>query len=493
MDFETTFFIASLLLFVSVIMSKMLGGYGIPSLVVFLALGMLAGSEGIGGIYFDNALLSQSLGTVALIYILFSGGLDTNIKRIRPIMKTGLVLASFGVIMTTLITGVFVHWLLKWGWVESFLLGSIISSTDAAAVFAALRTKHGQLKGNLAPLLEFESGSNDPMAVMLTVLCLQLLESSEFSGLAMAIKVVTQFIMAGVVGFFAARLMGLLFNRIKLEYEGLYPVLSLALVMLLYLLSDNVGANGFLAVYVCGIFLSDQAFVSKRSTMIFHDGVAWLMQITMFITLGLLVFPSRLPPVIGEGLLISAFLIIVARPATIFVFMYFSKFNFKEKLLISWVGLRGSVPIILATFPFVAKAQKADYIFNLVFFIVITSVLLQGSTIKPVARWLGLLEVPQKNPEPLPPTHMAPTTDINAFANILSFPIPPNSPWIGKHVVDLNLPEGILIIFINRNGKKFIPRGSTMLESDDDLMIVTNTKEEEQMLLQKINPEPTLV
>ncbi|MFP5519437.1 MAG: potassium/proton antiporter [Bdellovibrionia bacterium] len=465
MTAELIISVGATLLLLSVITSKLLGRFGVPSLLVFLAIGMLAGSEGIGGIYFDNALAAQTLGSIALVFILFSGGLDTDIQKIKPVLKEGILLSTVGVVITTTAIGGFAVFLLEWSWLEGLLLGSIMSSTDAAAVFSALRSRTNRLKKNVSALLELESGSNDPMAVVLTILLIQLLGGKEINGLDAILDIVLQFLLGGAFGFFWAKAYSRLFNKLHLEYEGLYPVLSISLMLMLFFISQKLGANGYLAVYICGIFLSDKQFVSKSSTVFFHDGMAWVMQIAMFLALGLLVFPTRLVPVAASGLLLATFLIFVARPIGVYISMWGSKFSNKEKLLVSWVGLRGSVPIILATFPFVASIEKADAIFNIVFFVVFASVLFQGTTIKPVAKFLGLLEkktTPRRPPE------------VDFEQETLSLQISPNSPLVGKNLVEVQLPEGVLVVLIQRGTQKIIPRGSTLVEAHDVLLVMAD-------------------
>ncbi|HNS37940.1 MAG TPA: potassium/proton antiporter, partial [Anaerolineaceae bacterium] len=287
------------LLVVSVLASRISDRFGVPVLLIFLALGMLAGSDGIGGIYFDNPQIAQSVGVVALVLILFSGGLDTEWRSVRPIVKEGLLLSTVGVLLTALGVGLIAALLLKLSIVEGLLLGAVISSTDAAAVFSVLRAKGINLKGQLKPLLEFESGSNDPMAIFLTVGLIQILTQPDFSTLDLLGSFVLQMLLGAGLGVAAGYGMLFLLNRIRLGYDGLYPVFTTALVFLTFGLTNVVGGNGFLAVYLAGIMLRRGDFIHRKSVMRFHDGLAWLMQITMFLTLGLLVFPSRLPPIMG--------------------------------------------------------------------------------------------------------------------------------------------------------------------------------------------------
>lgn len=377
------------LLFLGVLVSVVSDKVGVPALLFFLAVGMFAGSDGPGGIHFDDTSIAQLVGVLALVYILFAGGLSTEWTSTRPVLKEGVILATFGVLLTAGIVGAFVKYLLvEFSWAESFLLGAIISSTDAAAVFSVLRAKSLHLKGNLKPLLEFESGSNDPMAVFLTVGLIGLLTQPESSPWGLVFAFILQMAIGLIGGYLMGRVTVHLINRLRLGYDGLYPVLTLSLVLLTYSIVNLLGGNGFLAVYLGGIVIGNQRFLRKRALLSFHEGLAWMMQIAMFVTLGLLVFPSNLVPVMGYGLLIAACLIFVARPISVFLLTAFSGWNLQEKTFISWVGLRGAVPIILATYPLLAGVEQARFIFNTVFFVVLTSVILQGTTLPIVAKWL---------------------------------------------------------------------------------------------------------
>jgi cell volume regulation protein A len=380
--------ISSALVILSILAIKLSSKLGIPSFVLFLVVGMLAGSDGPGGIYFDYPALVQSLGVIALTFILFSGGLDTEWNTVRPIIWKGLVLSTFGVVITTLLVGLFASWMLGFTLLEGLLVGAIVSSTDAAAVFMVLRSRNVALKRPLTPLLELESGSNDAMGVLLTIGLTRLLTSPSASVVDLAELLIVQIVIGGSAGYLMGAVMRRILNAMKFEQDGIYPVLSIALVLLTYGLTALLGGNGFLAVYLAGLIMRKGDFAHRQSLLRFHDGLAWLMQITMFVTLGLQVFPSRLLPIMGIGLLVALFLMVVARPASVFLSLALSRMSYREQALISWVGLRGAVPIVLATFPLLAGYAKADMIFHLVFFIVLTSVLLQGPSISFVAKAL---------------------------------------------------------------------------------------------------------
>jgi len=397
---------ASILLLASIASSKIASRLGIPALLLFLVVGMLAGSEGVGGLYFSDALFAQSLGVVALVFILFAGGLDTHWTSVRPVLAMGLSLATVGVLISATLVGIFAVLVLGFTLLEGLLLGAIVSSTDAAAVFAVLRSRGIKLKDGLAPLVELESGSNDPMAVFLTVGLTELVAHSEeisasfsnagpdgvgavaLSLLGLAPEFLIEMGVGSVMGLLLGRLIVIIVNRIRLDYEGLYPVLTTSLMLLVYGGTAFFHGNGFLAVYIAGLVVGNSDFVHKRSLTRFHDGFAWLMQVAMFLVLGLLVFPSQIVPVVGSGLVVALFVMILARPISVFAALAFSRLGWREKTFISWVGLRGAVPIILATFPLLSGIQQAGTIFNLVFFIVLFSVLLQGTSLGQAAQWL---------------------------------------------------------------------------------------------------------
>jgi cell volume regulation protein A len=465
---EQLLLVASVLLILSILASKTSGALGVPALLVFLLIGMVAGSDGPGGIYFDDARLAQSLGVVALATILFAGGLDTEWHSVRPVLGRALALATFGVLMTAALLGGFVSSVLGYALLDGLLLGAIVSSTDAAAVFAVLRSRNVSLKGPLKPLLELESGSNDPMAVFLTTGLIRLVTIPGASVAELAPAFVVQMALGAAAGYGLGRLMIVLVNRLRLEYEGLYPVLTLSFVLLTYSATAVLGGNGFLAVYVAGLVMGSHDFIHKRSLTRFHDGLAWLMQIAMFLTLGLLVFPSRLPAVIDVGLLVSLFLMFVARPVSVFLTLSVTRMPFREQAMVAWVGLRGAVPIILATFPLVAGVPRADHIFNLVFFIVLTSVLLQGTSIPLVTRWLGVAAPLPATPSILP--EALASRDLKA--SLVELAVPRDSAASGRQVVELGLPEGALIVLIKRGDEMLVPSGGTLIAADDSLLVV---------------------
>ncbi len=473
MSIENILFWVALLIFISVISSKLSNKFAIPALLVFLAIGMLAGSEGIGGIYFNNPNLAKSIGIIALIFIIFSGGIDTKWEDIRPIIGAGIVLSTAGVLLTALIIGFFAVYILNFSILEGMLLGSIVSSTDAAAVFTILRSKRISLQKPLKPLLELESGSNDPMAVFLTLGFISVMTVKDMSILNLVPRFILDMSIGAVIGYIMAKIIIFLIKNMKLEYEGLYPVVMISLVLFTYVIAFFLKGNGFLAVYLAGLLISRADFPNKRSIMRFHNGIAWLMQITMFITLGLLVFPSHIVPLIGPGLLITFLLMLVARPVSVFLCLLPFKINFRQKILLSWVGLRGAVPIILATFPFTANISHADTIFNIVFFIVIASVFIQGTSIPFVSKILNLAApLIEKR---LYPLEFEKTETFDAeLTDVL---VPYDSHAVGKMISELGVPDKCLIVLISREGKFIIPYGSSVIENGDVLLVLANKED----------------
>jgi len=470
---ENIMFAGSILLISSIVASKTSFKLGIPTLILFLAIGMLAGSEGIGKIYFNDPHIAEILGVLALNFILFSGGMDTKWESVKPIVWRGVALSTLGVLITATVVGVFVHLVTDFTLLEGLLLGSIVSATDAAAVFSILRTKNIALKGSLRHVLELESGSNDPMAYILTISLTYLVSHGDASVPVLILQFVKQMVIGGLAGILFGKFMVIVINRIKLDTEGLYPVLIMALIFFTFSSTHIIGGNGFLAVYLSAMVLGSSNFLHKKSIIRFYDGQAWLMQIVMFLTLGLLVFPSRIWPVIGIGLLISAVLIFLARPIAVFISLSFFKMRVRDKLFISWVGLRGAVPIVFATYPMIAGIGKADMIFNLVFFISASSVLLQGTMLHLVADWLRVT-VPVKAKKVTALDHELFDTVQSEFVEII---LPGNSSAVGKAIVKLKLPKPTLIVLIVREGKYIQPNGSTILEEGDKLLVLATNKE----------------
>ncbi len=475
--------IGSILLLLSIFAGKTSYKFGVPTLVLFLLIGILAGSEGIGKINFEEPHLAQFIGIVSLNFILFSGGLDTSWKSIKPVMWQGISLSTLGVLITALSVGVFVSFITDFTIYEGLLLGAIVSSTDAAAVFSILRSKNLGLKSNLRPTLELESGSNDPMAYFLTIAFLGLVINQDQSIYSIIPLFLQQIIVGTILGFGFGKLSKVIINRIKLDFEGLYPVLTIALMFISFSATDFLGGNGFLAVYLCAVYLGNHDIIHKRSIMRMFDGLAWLMQIVLFLTLGLLVFPSHVLPVVGIGIFVSVFLIFIARPLSVFISLMFFKMKMRRRWYISWVGLRGAVPIVFATYPLLAGIDKADMIFNIVFFVSLSSVLVQGTTLSIVAKWLHVAL----------PGKIKPRSPVDTFLNdgaksfIREIIISESNHTVGKRIVDLGFPRKAIIAMISRNEKFITPTGSTEIEPNDMLIILMEDHNTLQDVYESLN------
>lgn len=470
---ENFLLLGSILLLVSIIAGKTSYRFGVPTLIFFLAIGMLAGSDGIGQIHFDDPKIAQFIGVVSLNFILFSGGLDTNWSAVKPVLWQGVSMSTLGVLLTALSLGAFVWYVTDFTLFESLLLGAIVSSTDAAAVFSILRSKSLGLKSNLRPTLELESGSNDPMAYMLTIAFLSLVVNPDLSLWSVVPLFFKQMVLGAIAGFAFGRLSKYIINEIKLDFEGLYPVLVIALMFTTFSATDFMGGNGFLAIYICAVYLGNQDLIHKKTILKMFDGLAWLMQIVLFLTLGLLVFPSEILPVIGIGMLTSLFLILVARPLAVFISLIPFKMKARRRWYISWAGLRGAVPIVFATYPLLAGIEKADMIFNIVFFISLTSVLIQGTSLTRVAKWLHVA-LPEKA-KPLSPTDKLLTEHPKAAMKEVQ--VDASCHAAGKKIVDLAFPKNAIIAMIRRDDKYLIPSGSTVLEAGDTLIILSDNEE----------------
>lgn len=467
MKIELIMLIAASLIVLSVVATRTSSRLGVPALLLFLGIGMLAGAEGPGRIAFTDYHLTQTIGTVALAFILFSGGLDTDWQTIRPVLAQGMTLANLGVVLSALLLGAFAMLVFNFDWRTAVLLGAIVSSTDAAAVFSVLRERGVNLKNNLEPLIELESGSNDPMAVFLTVGLVGIITTPGATLLDLAPGFVLQMGLGALGGAFFGKLIVFAVNHLRLQQEGLYVVFTLAATMLTYAATALVGGNGFLAVYLAGIMVGNHNLVHKRSILRFHDGIAWLMQITMFLTLGLVVSPSQLFMVAPLGLLVALFLIFVARPLSVFGSLIWFRRSFREMLMVSWAGLRGAVPIILATFPLTGGVAGATTIFNVIFFVVLVSVLLQGASIKWIARWLGLNA---EQPRALDQHLYVP--DVRLSSRLWEAIIPPGSSLAGTNLLSLHLPRGVLVVQIQRENQVIIPSGDTVLQVGDRLFVL---------------------
>jgi cell volume regulation protein A len=473
MSLELILIIGSALVLLSIVIAKISDNVGVPTLVLFLGIGMLAGVDGPGGIEFNDAGLTQAVGIICLVFILFAGGLETRWSDTRPVAVQAFSLATLGVFLTALAVGFFAHMVLGFPLLHGLLLGAVISSTDAAAVFAVLRSRSVNLRGTLRPLLELESGSNDPMAVFLTVGIIQLLLTPEMSVVDLLLLFVQQMGIGAVAGLAFGRGMTLTLNRLRFPYEGMYPVFGLAYAVLVYGATASLGGSGFLAVYIAGIVAGSTGFLHQKSLVRFFDGVAWLSQICMFLALGLLVTPSSAVDELLPGLFVSLFLMFIARPLSVLIALGPAPCSWRERLFVAWVGLRGAVPIVLATFPLIAGVAYADRLFNLVFFVVLTSALFQGWSIPSVARLFGVdapLERQRKYPLELVTLEGVNTDLVDVF-------LPVGSWAAGRPLVELGLPRDMLVVLIGRNDQYLVPTGATVLEAGDTLLALAGKEQ----------------
>ena len=469
--------VGAILLFVSIMAAKAGYKFGVPMLLLFLGVGMLFGSDGLG-IQFNSPTVAQFIGMIALSVILFSGGMDTKFRDIRPVLGPGIILATLGVMLTTALTGTFIYFITKWFFdtitltiYESMLLAAVMSSTDSASVFSILRSRGLKLRENMRPMLEFESGSNDPMANILTILLIQIIQAGDMSLGQSAGILLMQIGIGAVAGYVLGRIALLAANRLNMDNASLYPILLLALVFFIFSFTDLIGGNGYLAVYIAGLVIGNGKMPHHRSVSTFFDGIAWLSQLVMFLALGLLVNPKELIPVAGIGLLIAVIMIFLTRPATVCLCLLpFRKMTKKAKAYVSWVGLRGAVPIIFATYPLIAGIDNAPLIFNIVFFITIVSLLLQGTTVNFMARKLGLVDDSAPAPrdfsfEELPEEIKSTLSETDVTADMLAS---------GDRLMDLPRPDDELVVAVRRNDVFFIPNGSSKLLPGDKLMIISH-------------------
>lgn len=475
---EQVLLIASVILFLSIFAGKAGYRFGLPALLLFLGVGMLFGSDGLG-IQFSDPNVAQFIGMLALSIILFSGGMDTKVAEVKPIASQGVVLATLGVLATTFITGGFIYWLfglfgkyVTLTFPESLLLAAVMSSTDSASVFSILRSKGVYLKERLRPTLELESGSNDPMAYMLTLLLIAYIQSGGMNIWEAGLSLVVQLSVGAIAGFLLGRIAVLIINKIDIDNESLYPILLLATAFFTFAATTLCKGNGYLAVYIAGLVVGNAKIVHKKSMGTFFDGFAWLWQIVMFLTLGLLVNPHELLPVTGVGVMVGVFMILIARPISVFLCLIpYKNFSFKGKLYISWVGLRGAVPIIFATYPMIAGIEHAGMFFNIVFFITILSLLIQGTTVTQAAKWLDMVDEPERKDEfgiELPEDIKSAMSEIDITPAVLSH---------GNKLMQLTLPDHTLAVMVKREGRYFIPKGNTELKENDKLLMISDNDE----------------
>lgn len=461
--------LGGIFLLIGIVSSKFSARLGLPVLVLFLAVGMAAGEDGIGGIQFDNFRLAHAIGTLALGIILFDGGLQTRRSSLRAAWKPAALLATAGVLVTAAITGIAASLLAGIPILTGLLMGSIVASTDAAAVFAVLRSQGVRLRERLSATLEIESGSNDPMAIFLTLGLIGVITGTGGSAGALGLLFVLQFGVGALVGVAVGRGAAWAVNRINLDAAGLYPILAASFGILSFGLAAVLGGSGYLAVYLTGIVLGNGDIVFRRGIFLFHDAAAWLGQIVLFVMLGLLSFPSRLLGVAGEGLLLALVLIFVARPIAVAVSAFPFRFRLREQAFLSWVGLKGAVPITLATFPLMAGMEGSALLFNVVFFVVLVSAVTQGWSLPLVARWLGLAES-------TPPL----SVEINALrrveGEIVEYTVAPSARVAGQALRDLALPDGVVMTLVVRGDEMIMTRGATRLRPGDHVFVTMRTR-----------------
>ena len=461
--------ICGLVLLICITSSKVLYKFGVPMLLIFIILGMLFGSDGVVGIYFDNYELTRELCSFGLVFIMFYGGFGTNWKEAKPVARESILMSTFGVIITSGLTGLFCYFVLKTSLLEGMLIGSIVGSTDAASVFSILRSQKLNLKGEIASILEVESGSNDPIAYMLTLIVLTLMNNGGISSIVP--KVIAQIIFGILIGVILSKITIYIMRNANFEVDGFYTIFITAIAILSYALSEWVGGNGYLSVYIAGIIIGNSKIPHKRSLVHFFDGVSWIMQIMLFFVLGLLAFPSELPSVIGSSILISIFMIIIARPIATFSVLSWFKIPFKQQLFVSWVGLRGAASIVFAIYAITSGIPLENDIFHIIFFIALLSVAIQGTLIPKVARKLDLVDDTK--------TVLKTFTDYqeDRSTTLLEYNVDSNNNWIEKSIMEADIPEEILIVMIKRDNEIIVPKGSTLIKKGDVLVLSGNNIE----------------
>jgi potassium/hydrogen antiporter len=447
----------------------------VPGLLLFLALGMLAGSEGVGGIHFDDTELARTLGTIALVLIIFEGGLTAGWSEIRPVLGTAASLATIGTAITAVIAGFAAKFLFGLGTLEGMLVGAAIAATDSAAIFAVLR--RSTLEKRLARSLEGESGMNDPVALLLVIGFIEWIQQPGYGIADMAGLLVLKLGLGAAIGFALGRLAVAALDRVRLPSDGIYPVATIAIAALAYGLPEAAHGSGFLAVYLTALALGSARIPARRTIVAFHQGLGWVAQIALFILLGLLVFPSSLDDVALEALALSAALIFVARPVAAFVATALAPLNARERLMLGWAGLRGATPIWLATFPVVAGIGAGDELFAIVFFVVVSSTLVQGASFEPLASRLGLT-----TDEPALPRRLLESGRIRRMGgDVIAYRLPPGAAAAGHPVRELELPREALVNVIVRDGRAIPPRGSTELEEGDELHVLVRSELREEV------------
>ncbi|NCC99520.1 MAG: potassium/proton antiporter [Bacteroidia bacterium] len=483
MQIELILLTISTLFFVSILADKAGYRFGVPTLLLFLVVGMVFGSDGLG-ITFDDIDAAQTIGTVALCVILFSGGMDTKISEIKPIAIQGIVLATAGVLLTASITGFAIFWVLgktyasaSISMLTAMLMAATMSSTDSASVFSILRSKGLHLKNNLRPMLELESGSNDPMAYVLTITLISIINAGTAPSIWIVIgTIIMQLLIGATMGYILGKVLLWLINKIDINNDSLYPIFVLTSCVFIFSSTYFLQGNSYLAVYIGGLVIGNSKFIHKRTTMRFFNGLSWLSQLIMFLTLGLLVNPHELIPIIIPGCIISLLMVFVTRPISVFACLLpFRKTSLKDKTFVSWVGLRGAVPIIFAILTLAADVPNARLIFNIVFFCTLMSLILQGTSLPLMAKLLGVAEVPKSLNSPkhfdidLPEEIKSVATEMAITESMLTK---------GNKLMNFELPDNTLVIMVKRYNGFFVPTGKSIIKAGDRLLLITDHNQE---------------
>lgn len=464
---NVTLLLAALIIFMCILLNRISNKLGVPMLLAFILLGMFFGSDGIVKIQFDNYFFAQEICSIALIFIMFYGGFGTNLKEAKPVAVKSILLSSVGVVFTAFLTGLFCHYALSIPWIDSLLIGSVLSSTDAASVFSILRSKRLNLKYNTASMLELESGSNDPFAYMLTAILLAI-KSRPISGGEIAYLIFAQIVFGIFIGLLIAILASRIMDHITFHAEGFDVIFVFAIAILAYAAPAALGGNGYLSAYIVGIYLGNAKIKNKKNLVPFFDGLTGLMQMLIFFLLGLLSFPSRLPQVFLPAMIIALFLTFVARPLSVFVLLTPFRSKFNQQLLVSWAGLRGAASIVFAVMAMMETELDND-LFHIVFCIVLFSILLQGSLLPLVAKKLNMID------DNLDVMKTFSDYSEEVPVEFIKFKITEEHPWCGARVMDITLPPSTILVLLRRGDEQIIPKGSTLLEANDSLILTAKS------------------
>lgn len=476
MEINFLILLISVILLICIASSKLSNRLGIPTLLIFIFLGMLFGSDGIFKINFDNYSFTQQICSVALIFIMFYGGFGTNWNEAKPVALKAILLSTLGVIITAVLLGLFCFKVFNLSLLEGLLIGAVMASTDAASVFSILRSKNLNLKGGLASLLEIESGSNDPVAYMLTIIVLTLMSKSD--NVSIPYLIFSQITFGMIFGLIIAIISVYILKHTSFEMKGLHSIFVVAIALLSYAVPSIFGGNGYLSVYITGIILGNSSILHKVELVHFFDGITWIMQILIFFILGLLSFPSQLPSILFNAIIIVLFLTFVSRPIAVFSILSWFKVPFKHQILISFAGLRGAASIVFAIYAMTSEVYIHTDLFHIVFCASLFSVAFQGTLLPKVSKMLGLIDE-NSNSALKTFTDYQDNTDIK----LVELPILEDSLWLNKSINQINLPSNILIVMIKRNNNIIIPKGNTVIKKDDILVLNGLNIEKVQKLL----------